>query len=126
MLCSSLEKFYLNREICPAYNKYCYIHGAILSLVVFSLVEYHCISSSGGCFTDVTSVGHSSDVVTLYVPLYVCHSSLLATQFTHSHSFVALFTTNNILTDFHHGLDLVIQILNVSSHSVVSDSYSFF
>merc|ERR1712204_57391 len=96
-----------------------------LPLFVLSVVESHCISCPGGCSTDVTGVGDSGDVVGLYVVYYVVFLSLLATHFTDPCS--ALFSTfNNILTEHHHGLDLVIQILQVSSHSVVSDSYSSF
>merc|ERR1712129_485580 len=80
---------------------------------------------TGNCSADVTGVGDSGDVVELYVVHYDCHSSLLATHFTDPGSTLGS-TWCMVFTEHHHGLDLVIQVLQVSSHSVVSNSYSSF
>ena len=74
-------------------------------------------------------MGDSGDVVGLYVGSYIGELALLATHFTDPCSAITVslcMLSGQVFTEHHHGLDLVIQILQVSSHSVVSDSYSSF
>ena len=99
---------------CPAIR-------TLLCCVIPSFVLDQSSPWLGGFCTNVTWVGDSSDVVGFYVSFYIHTLPLLATYFTDSFSCVSLATSNNSFTNFHHGLDLVIQILQVSGHSVVSD-----
>ena len=78
----------------------------------------------GNCSTDVAGVGDSGDVVCFYVGHYACHRSLLVKFFTDPGSTIGC--TCMVFTKHNHELELVIQILQVSSHSVVSDSYNSF
>ena len=84
------------------------------------------MSCSYDCSTDVTGVGNSGDVVGFDVGPCMGQLPLLATHFTEENFTFLVSGITCFSSSFHHGLDLVIQILQVSSHSEVSDSYSSF
>ena len=67
--------------------------------------------------TDVAAVRDSSDLVGLYVTRHNTTLTLLPTHFTHPFSPVALAATDDVFTEFHHGLDPVVQVPEVGRHS---------